>query len=83
MRETVNVYLRLSTWAIEMVEQRAASKRLSRATWLREAILQQLQEEQRQDNLEAMEHRLLAKLEHAISKINAHITTEIDTLTQN
>lgn len=82
MRETVNVYIRLSKLTLEMVEQQAHEKRISRVAWLRDAILKQLQEDQKRSELEAMEHRLLAKLDVVISTVNAHTTREIDSLVE-
>lgn len=87
MQDTISVYIKLSKLTVELVEQQAHQKRISRVAWLREAILKQLQEAQRQADIEAMEHRLLTQLdtlqERIINKVNVHITAEINTLVSN
>ena len=85
--ETVAVPVRVSKLVLELVDQQAARRRMSRSAWLREAILAQLQHEQQQVELEGLEQRLLARLdalqERIINTVNAHITAEIDTLTSS
>ena len=87
LSETVAVPVRVSKLVLELVDQQAARRRMSRSAWLREAILAQLQQAQQQAELDGLEQRLLARLdalqESIIHKVNAHITAEIDTLTSS
>lgn len=79
---TVALPVRVSKLALELVNQHAAQKNISRSAWLREAILAQLQHEQRQAELDGLEHRLLARLDNLQTVIVNHVTAEIDSLTQ-
>ena len=87
LSETVAVPVRVSKLVLELVDQQAARKQISRSAWLRQAILAQLQHEQQQAELDGLEQRLLARLdalqERIINKVNTHITAEIDTLTSS
>ncbi len=84
---TIAVPVRISKLVLELVDQQAARKQISRSAWLREAILAQLQQAQHQAELDGLEQRLLARLdalqESIINTVNAHITAEIDTLTSS
>jgi hypothetical protein len=85
--DTVSLPVRVSKLVLELVDQQAARKQISRSAWLRDAILAQLQHDQRQAELESLEQRLLARLDTLqaviVNKVNAHVTAEIDTLTSS
>ena len=82
--DTVAIPVRVSKLVLELVDQQAARKNISRSAWLRDAILAQLQHDQQQAALEGLERRLLDRLdglrEVIVNKINAHVTAEIDSL---
>ena len=85
--DTVSLPVRVSKLVLELVDQQAARKQISRSAWLRHAILAQIQHEQQQVELDGLEQRLLARLdalqEVIVNKVNAHVTAEIDTLTSS
>ena len=84
--DTVSLPVRVSKLVLELVDQQAARKNISRSAWLRDAILAQLQHDQQQLDLERLEQRLLERLDALqtviVNKVNAHVTAEIDSLTQ-
>ena len=61
--ETVAVPVRVSKLVLELVDQQAARKQISRSAWLRQAILAQLQQEQQRAELDGLEQRMLARLD--------------------
>ena len=79
---TIAVPVRVSKLVLELVDQQAARKQISRSAWLRHAILAQLQHEQQQAELDGLEQRLLARLNDLQAVIVNHVTLEIDSLTQ-
>jgi hypothetical protein len=83
LSDTVAVPVRVSKLVLELVNQQAARQHISRSAWLRDAILTQLQHHQQQADLEALEQRLLVRLNDLQHVIVNHVTAEIDSLTQS
>jgi len=73
--DTVVVPVRLSKLTVELADQQAKSRRMSRSTWMRETIMLAIQQQQQSTDLKL-------QLDAVVKQINAHITAEINTLTQ-
>jgi len=82
MLPLATISLRLTPTLLAQLDQAAATRGMTRSDWLRAALLDKLQAEQRQADLQALEQRLLARLDDVQKSIVHHVTTEIDTLTQ-
>ena len=76
------VSLRLTPTLLAQIDHAAAARGLTRSDWMRATLLDQLQDEQQHEELNALEHRLLARLDNLQTVIVNHVTAEIDSLTQ-
>lgn len=81
--DTTVVPVRLSKLTLELVDQQAKLRRMSRSTWMREIIMLAIQQQQQRADLEGLEQRLKLQFDAVISQINGHTTSEIDTLTRS
>ena len=77
------VSFRLTPTLLAQIDHAAATRGMTRSDWMRAALLDQLQAEQRHEDLHALEQRLLARLDSVQTVIVNHITAEIDSLTQS
>lgn len=80
--ETVSVPVRLSKLVLELVNELAKRRHMTRSTWIREMILQAIQQQQQQADIDRLEERLMLQIAATMERINQHITAEIDTLTR-
>ena len=79
----VTVSFRLTPTLLAQIDHAAATRGLTRSDWMRAALLDQLQDTQRHEDLHTLEQRLLARLDDLQASIVNHVTAEIDTLTQD
>ncbi len=82
MLPLATVSLRLTPTLLAQIDHAAAARGMTRSDWMRATLLDQLQDEQRHEELNALEHRLLARLDNLQAVIVNHVTTAIDSLTQ-
>ena len=83
MLPLATISLRLTPTLLAQLDQAAATRGMTRSDWLRAALLDKLQAEQRQADLQALEQRLLARLDNLQASIVHHVTAEIDSLTHS
>lgn len=81
MLPIATVSFRLTTPLLTQIDHAAATRGMTRSDWMRNALIEQLQEEQRHEDLHALEQRLLARLDSVQTVIVNHVTAEIDSLT--
>ena len=82
MLPLATVSLRLTPTLLAQIDHAAAVRGMTRSDWMRATLLNQLQDEQRHAELNALEQRLLARLDNLQTVIVNHVTAEIDSLTQ-
>ncbi len=82
MLPLATVSLRLTPTLLAQIDHAAAARGMTRSDWMRATLLNQLQDEQRHAELNALEQRLLARLDNLQTVIVNHVTAEIDSLTQ-
>jgi metal-responsive CopG/Arc/MetJ family transcriptional regulator len=82
MLPIATVSFRLTTTLLTQIDHAAATRGMTRSDWMRNALLEQLQDEQQYEDLRALERRLLAQLDDMQAKIVNHVTAEIDSLTR-
>ena len=75
------VSFRLTPTLLAQIDQAAAVRGMTRSDWMRAALLDKLQDTQRHEDLQALEQRLLARLDSVQTVIVNHVTAEIDSLT--
>ena len=75
------VSFRLTPTLLAQIDQAAATRGMTRSDWMRAALLDKLQDTQRHEDLQALEQRLLARLDSVQTVIVNHVTAEIDSLT--
>ena len=83
MQPLATVSLRLTPTLLAQIDHAAAARGLTRSDWMRAALLDRLQEAQRDQELKALEKRLQARLDELQEVIVSHVTAEIDTLTRD
>ena len=83
MLPLATISLRLTPTLLAQIDQAATTRGMTRSDWLRTALLDKLQAEQRHADLHALEQRLLARLDDVQKTIVNHVTAEIDTLTHS
>jgi uncharacterized protein (DUF1778 family) len=76
------VSLRLTPTLLAQIDHAAAARGMTRSDWMRVTLLDPLQDEQRHEELHALEQQLLTRLENLQAVIINHVTTEIDSLTK-
>jgi metal-responsive CopG/Arc/MetJ family transcriptional regulator len=81
MLPLITVSLRLTPTLLAQIDHAAAARGMTRSDWMRAALLEQLQATQRYEDLQALEQRLLARLDDMQASIVHHVTVEIDSLT--
>ena len=77
------VSFRLTPTLLAQIDQAAAARGMTRSDWMRAALLDRLQDEQRHADLHALEQRLLARLDDLREVMVHHVTAEIDSLTHS
>lgn len=82
MLPIATVSFRLTTTLLTQIDHAATTRGMTRSDWMRNALLEQLRDEQRYEDLHALEQRLLARLSDMQAKIVNHVTAEIDSLTR-
>lgn len=82
MNSLVTVSLRLVPTLLAQIDHAAATRGMTRSDWMRDALLDGLREEQREEELQALEKRLLSRIDGLQAAILAHVTAEIDSLTE-
>ena len=78
----VTISLRLAPTLLSQIDHAAATRGMTRSDWMRETLLNGLREEQQKEELQALEKRLLSRLDGLQAAILAHVTAEIDSLTE-
>ena len=76
------VSLRLTPALLAQIDHAAAARGMTRSDWIRVTLLDRLQDEQRHEELHALEERLLTRLDNLQAGIINHVTAEIDSLTK-
>ena len=81
MLPLATVSLRLTPTLLAQIDHAAAARGMTRSDWMRAALLDMLRDEQRHEDLHALEKRLLTRLDDLQASIVNHVTAEIDSLT--
>ena len=76
------VSLRLTPTLLAQIDHAASARGMTRSDWMRAILLDRLQDEQRHEELHALEQRLLTRLDNLQAGIISHVTAEIDSLTR-
>lgn len=76
----VTVSLRLTPALLAQIDHAAAARGMTRSDWMRATLLDGLRDEQREEELHALEKRLFTRLDGLQTVLVNHVTAEIDAL---
>lgn len=83
MSDFKTVSFRLTPVLLVQIDAAAAIRGMTRSDWMRDALVEILRDELRQDAIAIMGQKLVAKMDDLQAKLAAHVTQEIDSLTRN